>query len=298
MWQDTQRPRHAEEDGVVVLLGQAIVLQEYTGVRVDVGVRVFRLAMLCENTGGNLVDLGDKLEHRIIWQMLLRELALRDVARVGLAQDGVAIAGNDLASLERAPEVVLDGLVGQIIADRLLHLLQPVEDFLVGEAVQRTSKTVETSSEGEHRRAESAAHQVSGVSGDVTTFVVRVDGEVEAHQLDKVAILRKAKLIGQVVPVVLVLCDRRNLAVLIDVPVNLGRNRGELGYQVHAVLECVLPVLRLGHALSVILCECRLVLQSSDGDAELSHWVHVARAAIDELFDVFRNLRARSPIGG
>lgn len=46
----------------------------------------------------------------------------------------MAIARNDLSRFQSGPEVVRNGFVAEIAADLLLHLLQPVEDFLVGSA--------------------------------------------------------------------------------------------------------------------------------------------------------------------
>jgi hypothetical protein len=282
---DTKRTRDTKEDGVVVLLGKAVVLEEDTRVGVDVRVRVLGLSVLGQDTGGNLVDLADKLEHGVIWQVLLRKLALGDVAGVGLAENGVAVAGNDLASLEGGPEIVSDGLVAEVVANSLLHFLQPDEHFLVGQSVERTSKTVETSSEGQVWRAESTADQVGGVSTDVAALVVSVDGEVQAHQLNKVLVLGETELVGQVERVVLVLLDGRDLAILVDVAVDLGGNGGQLCDEVHGVLKGVLPVFSLLHALGVGLGKVGLVLESSDGNGELRHGVEVARAAVNELLD-------------
>lgn len=151
---DTESAGNTEEDGVEVLLGEAVVLEENTGVSVDVGVGILRLAVFGEDTRGDLVDLGNKLEHGVVGQVLLGELALGDVAGVGLAENGVAVAGDDLARLEGGPQVVLDGLVTEVVADGLLHLGEPVEHLLVSKTVERTGKTVETSSQGQVRRAE------------------------------------------------------------------------------------------------------------------------------------------------
>jgi hypothetical protein len=294
----TERTRDTKENSVVVLLSEAVVLEEDTGVGIDVGVGVLGLAVLGKDAGSDLVNLADELEHGVIRQVLLGKLALGDVTGVSLAEDGVAVSGNDLASLEGGPEVVLDGLVAEVVANRLLHLLEPDEDLLVGQSVERTSQTIQTSSEGEVRRAESTADQVGGVGTDVTALVVSVDGEVQTHKLNEVLVLGEAELVGQVERVVLVLLDRRNLAVLVDVAVDLSGNGGKLGNEIHGVLEGVLPVLRLLHALSVGLGEVRLVLESSDGDGELSHGVKVARAAVDELLDEFGDVGAGGPLGG
>lgn len=295
---DTERAGYTEEDGVVVLLSEAVVLEEDTGVGVDVGVGVLGLAVLGENTRGDLVDLADELEHWVIGKVLLGELALGNVAGVGLAENGMSVTGNDLASLEGGPQVVLDGLVTEVVADSLLHLLEPDEDFLVGQSVERTSKTVQTSSQGQVGRAESGTNQVGGVGADVSTLVVGVNGEVQAHQLNEVLVLGETELVGQVEGVVLVLLDGSNLAVLVDVAVDLGGEGGELRDEVHGILKGVLPVLRLVHALGVGLGEVGLVLESSDGERELGHGVEVAGAAVDELLDELGDIGAGSPLGG
>jgi hypothetical protein len=115
--QDTESTRNTEEHGVVVLLGETIVLQQDTRVGVDVGVWVLGLSVLGEDAGGDLVDLADELEHWVVGKMLLRKFTLGDVAGIGLAEDGVAVTGDDLAGLEGGPEVLLDLLVAKIGTD-------------------------------------------------------------------------------------------------------------------------------------------------------------------------------------
>ena len=65
--------------------------------------------------------------------MLECKFALSGVSRVRLAEDGMPVAGNDLARLESGPDVFLDGFVGGVFADLGLHFAEPDEDFLVGE---------------------------------------------------------------------------------------------------------------------------------------------------------------------
>lgn len=190
--QDTDRAGHTEEDRVEARLGQAVVLEQDARVRVDVGEGVLGLAVLGQNAGGDLVDLADQLEHRVVGHLLLRELALGHVPGVGLAEDGVAVTGDDAARVQRRPEVVGDGLVAEVIANALLHLREPVQNLLVGKTVQGTGETVQTGSEGQEGRAEGRADKVSGVCADVATLVVGVDGQVEAHQLDEVGVATEA----------------------------------------------------------------------------------------------------------
>ena len=52
------------------------------------------------------------------------------------------------------------------------------------------------------------------------------------------------------------------------------------------------------HTLGVGLGEVGLVLESGDGERELSHWVEVAGAAVDELLDELGDVGAGSPLSG
>lgn len=56
--------------------------------------------------------------------MLQAELALAGVAGVGLAEDGVAVAGHHLARLELLPDELLQLVVGHFAAQFLLRLRQ------------------------------------------------------------------------------------------------------------------------------------------------------------------------------
>lgn len=296
--EDTNGAGDTKEDGVVVGLGEAVVLEEDTGVGVDVGEGVLGLAVLGQDAGGNLVDLADKLEHGVVGHVGLGKGALSHVARVSLAEDGVAVAGNDTTGLEGVPEVLGDVGIGQVVANDLLHLGEPVENLLVGKAVERTGKTVEAGGEGEEGRAESRADKVSGVGADVATLVVGVDGEVETHQLNKVGVVAESELVGEVEGVILVLLDGGNLAALEDILVDAGSNVGKLGDEVHRVLVGVGPVLLLVDTLGVGLGEAGGLLKSSDGEGELGHGVEVSGAVVDELLDELGNVGTGSPLGG
>src|SRR5690606_34726907 len=106
-----------EQDSVVVGLGETIVLQENTRVGVNIGVRVLGLSVLGKNARSNLVDLADKLEHGILGEMLKSKLALRHVAGIGLAENSMAVTGNNLAGLESIPKELSDVLIRQIITN-------------------------------------------------------------------------------------------------------------------------------------------------------------------------------------
>lgn len=253
------------------------------------------LSVLGQNTWGDLVNLANELEHGVIWQMVLSKGSLGHVTRISLAENGVAISGNDLSTLQCSPQIISNGLVAEIVANSSLHLCEPGQDLLVSETVERAGETIETSSKRQHGGAESASNQVGGVCADVAALVVSVDGEIQSHQLDEVLVLTEAKLVSKVETVVLVLLDSSDLSALEDILVDSCGNRRELGNQVHGVLESVTPVFRLAHTLGIGLSEGGFVLESSDGDGELCHWVEVAWAAVDQLLNKFGDVRTGGP---
>jgi len=104
--------------------------------------------MLGEDARGNIVDLANQLEHGVLGELLESELALGHVAGIGFPQDSMTVSGNDTAGFQGVPQVFLDGLVAKIITNFFLHFGKPVKNFLVGQSVERTSETVQTSREG------------------------------------------------------------------------------------------------------------------------------------------------------
>ena len=63
---------------------------------VDVWPGVLGLAVLSQDSGGNLIELSDQLEQRVVGHVLEGKLSLAGVARVGLSQHGMAKAGHHL----------------------------------------------------------------------------------------------------------------------------------------------------------------------------------------------------------
>lgn len=74
----------------------ASYLEQHSAVGVDIGPGVLGLTLLQEHIGHNLVKLGNQLKHGVVGQVLQGKLALAGVTGVGLPQDGVAVAWNNL----------------------------------------------------------------------------------------------------------------------------------------------------------------------------------------------------------
>lgn len=73
LWEDTKSSRDAEEDGVEVHFFQTVVMQQNSGVGVDIGVGVLDFAEFVEDSRGEGIDLRHKFEEFIIWEMFQGE---------------------------------------------------------------------------------------------------------------------------------------------------------------------------------------------------------------------------------
>lgn len=161
-----------------------------------------------------MVNLADQLEKGIIWKVLEREFALGGVTRVlyvvrdqhkkyntmprgratyRLPQDCVAITRDNLASVESTPDVLLDGIVRRVLAQLGLHLRQPGQHFLVCETVQWSGETIQSGAVRKEGIRERRSDELAGVGGDVSPFVVTVDGDVEAEKLNECWLIGEAK---------------------------------------------------------------------------------------------------------
>jgi hypothetical protein len=98
--------------------------------------------------------------------------------------------------------------------------------------------------------------------------VVRVNGDVQPHQLDKLLVVTETEQGGQVGRVVLVGVNGGHLAVTVDVSEDSSGNVGELGNEVHRVVESGLPVLLLVDTLRVGLGKGRVVVELSSAQIQ------------------------------
>ena len=137
-----QSTTHTEGHGVVQGLLETVVVEEHTRRGVHVGVRVLGLAVLRQHLGGDLGVLLDQLED---WVGQHIRTGVGKVhqgleARVGLAENSVAVSGHDTARLEGFPQVGAHVLVSELGSDLVLHGQDPAQHFLRGQTVQWTSQ--------------------------------------------------------------------------------------------------------------------------------------------------------------
>lgn len=230
---------------------------------VDIGPRVLRFSSLqilsklidirseanCANLQQdiryNVINLPDELEHLVVRQMLQGEFSLSRVPRVRLPEYGMTIAGHNLAALERRPDVFFDSFVRCVLPDFTLHLAKPAQDFLVGEPMERTGKAIKGGSKGKEGIREGRANKFASVSRDVATFVVTereysvhysinraqrnvpVNGDVQSQKFNETLVVAKAEERSEIVGVVHLGVNSRQLASAKYIAVDTSGNVGE-----------------------------------------------------------------------
>ena len=127
--------------------------------------------------------------------------------------------------------------------------------------VERTGETVEGSGKGQEWVGKSGTDQVTSVGRDVSTFVIRVDGDVESHQVDELLIVTVTEQSGKVGRVILVGVNGWEFTVSVDVSEDSSGNVGEFGNEVHRVIEGGLPVVSLVDTGRVGLGKGRVVVE-------------------------------------
>ena len=146
---------------------------------------------------------------------------------------------------------------------------------MVSETVKGTSETTESSRVGKERVGEGGTDQVSGVSGNVSTFVISVESVVETDELDETLGFSETDLVGEVEGKILIFLNGCHVlgSSKVGVVVDASSDGEGLGDTVEGVLEGRLPVFSLLHTGLVLGGELRVVVESGDTDDELSHRV-------------------------
>jgi hypothetical protein len=71
------------------------------------------------------------------------------------------------------------------------------------------------------------------MSRDIASLMVRVDSQVQSHQLDEIGVFTETHEVSEIVAVILVLFDGGEFSVFVDVAVDSGCDGGELGDKGH-----------------------------------------------------------------
>eukprot|EP00963_Diacronema_lutheri_P011688 scaffold1431_cov346-Pavlova_lutheri.AAC.33 len=271
-------------------MGDPVVLQENSTVGVHVGPGVLHLACLLQDPGDHLVQLGYQLEHGIIRQVLEGKLALAGVPRVGLPQHGMSISWYHLPRLERLPREVLNLFLGRIHPKLHLDALQPSKHLLVRQTVQGAGQAIQARREGEVGVAQGAPDQVACMGADVPSFMIRMDGLIQAHEFPGllVFVTHHARVIGCPVQGGIWSGAHRGLSAVVA-PVDVSSDFRQLRNEVHGIFVHVFPVLGLVLTVQVRPRKTGAGLQGHDRSGKLRHGMCIPWESLQDGEDVMGN---------
>lgn len=251
--------------------------QQYPGMAVNIGIRVGHLPMFLENVWHDLVNGVHHLEEFVVGHVLEGEFALARVAWVRFAQNRVSVPRDDLFGIERVPSKLRDGIGIDWLAFGLkfvLEFLNPFQDFLIGQPVQRTSQRVEAGTVRQEWIGQCGSDQVCGVCRRIPAFVIGVDAQIQAHEFveTRIVVSEHATEIGTVIE--RCVFGKVGVLVKVHVAVNGSRNFGQFGDATQNVLKAILVIIRFGDTPRIRLVKGTLGLTSRHTNAKLRHGVH------------------------
>mmetsp|Transcript_29273 Transcript_29273/g.45487 ORF Transcript_29273/g.45487 Transcript_29273/m.45487 type:complete len:372 (-) Transcript_29273:41-1156(-) len=220
--------------------------------------------------------------------MLQGEFTLASVTRISLAENGVTVPGNHFFSVEGLPCKFGNSIRVDLLSFGVklgLEVLNPLQHLLVGQSVQWSSQSVQTSRVTQIRISKGASHQMRRVSRGVTSLVIRVDAHVQTHELVEARVVisqHTSKVAAKIEAGVL----DHGLTRAVDAVVDRRGDFWKDGNDVQNIFQCVLMVVGFGDSLGIGRGEFAAGLGGAETDCELGHWVHVSGECVEDGFDV------------
>mmetsp|Transcript_25494 Transcript_25494/g.42073 ORF Transcript_25494/g.42073 Transcript_25494/m.42073 type:complete len:359 (+) Transcript_25494:70-1146(+) len=274
--QTTHSPRHTKQHGVILILGESIMPQQHSRMRIDIGIRVGNLPMLRQNTRHDRINRFHNLEQGIIRHMLQPKLTLTSVSRIRLPQHSMSIPRNNLLGIQSLPRKLGNRIGIHLLPLRLklgLQRLNPLEYLLIGQSVQWSRQGIQSRRIGQVWITQCRSYQMCRVGTGIPPLVIGMDTQIQSHQFIKTGIIvsqHTTEVTRIIQGLVLV-----NHPVKVDIAVNLRGNFGNDGKDIEDIFQCILVVLVFGYSIGICLGEFRCGLSRIETNAELGHGVHI-----------------------
>ena len=138
--------------------------------------------------------------------------------------------------------------------------------------MQRAGQAVETRRHRIVRIGQSRARGVTQIGADVAALVVRVQVQVEPHEIRQIPLrIVHAHHVGEVGAPVFRRIAWNELSVRVPNSIDRGGQRGDLGQQIERIFETPDPILVLGHPFVVVFAERGAALKREQADALHGH---------------------------
>ncbi len=120
----TEGSGDSEDDGVVVEFGHTVMVQQDTGVGINIGPGVLDFTEVLKDGGNDVVDGLAKFDEGIVLDVFNGEFSLMDISGVSVSKDGMTITGNDLSGTEGSLGEFLDLFSGDVVTEFSLRIFE------------------------------------------------------------------------------------------------------------------------------------------------------------------------------
>ena len=270
--------------------------QQLSAVCIHIGPWIFDFPRGLQDIWYHFIYAANDLKEFVVRHVFLSKTALCFIARIGLSQYSVTKAWDDLSIGQGLLAVVLDLLLGrQATAQFIAHALDPADDLLIGQAMQRTCQAGHSCCECEIGIAQGTSHQMDGVGRNISAFVIGMNGHVHAHHLTEfLAVVTKH--MRKVACPVQVWIRFNVLPVSVAASVDIGCDPWKTTDQVHGVLIGMCPVFAFVDAVSVRPAVFTFRAACIDPRDELGHGMCIDGQSIDDFENVRGNDAPPRPI--
>jgi hypothetical protein len=120
------------------------MLEKCPAESVHVWPRILYLAYCAQDTWNSFETLSGEVANVVVFDVFVSEVLEMDESRVRISKHGVTIAGNHFSFTQSFAHVLFNYLLaGPLSLVIFLEFDQPLEAFLVREAMQRTGKAID-----------------------------------------------------------------------------------------------------------------------------------------------------------
>lgn len=119
------------------------MLEKCTTEGINIRPWIFDLSNCPENARNRIKAFPCKVADIVVFDVGISKFLQMQEARISVPQNSMSISRNDFSLAERLPHVFLDDLLAWFFPFVIrLEFGQPLEAFLVGKSMQRTSKAI------------------------------------------------------------------------------------------------------------------------------------------------------------
>jgi len=144
---NTEGTGNTEHNSVEIVLSKTVVHKQSTRAAINIGPWVANLTSSIKNTWDGLIVSTNQRDQVVILNVLVSKIKLAHETRIGLTENSVTVARDNLTRLKSSISEINDILFVPVITILLNEAQDVTKALLVSKTVEGTSQTIHTSRE-------------------------------------------------------------------------------------------------------------------------------------------------------